>query len=59
MLTRLLRFQRAITGTGRIRNTDRPELLSPEEFQAELALLGLSGLEFGPSAQSSDLLWDR
>jgi hypothetical protein len=48
MLTRLLRFQRTITGTGRTGNTDRPELLSPEEFQAELALLGLSGREFGP-----------
>ena len=48
MLTRLLRFQEIIAGTRRPENTDSPELLSPEEFQAELAILGLSGREFGP-----------
>ena len=48
MLTKLLKLERIITGTRRPENTNKPELLSPEEFQAELALLGLSGREFGP-----------
>jgi hypothetical protein len=48
MLRRLLNLQRIITGTLRPEDTDRSGLLSPEEFQAELALLGLSGREFGP-----------
>ena len=48
MLTRLLRFQRFVAGSRRLEAVDRSGLLSPEEFQAELALLGLSGREFGP-----------
>jgi hypothetical protein len=47
MLTRLLKFQRIIMGSRRLGDTNGPELLSPEDFQAELALLGLSGREFG------------
>ena len=48
MLTRLLRFQRIIAGTRQPKEAGRRGLLSPEEFQAELVLLGLSGREFGP-----------
>ncbi len=58
MLKRLFKFQRIIAGTRRHEDTDRPELLSPEEFQAELALLGLSGREFGPR-EYADILGEK
>ena len=58
MLKRLLKVQSIIAGTRRPEDTDSPELLSPEEFQAELALLGLSGREFGPR-EYADILGEK